>query len=238
MSTRQTITVGRHRFRVGPWQADPAIAHLAVGPGVGSVAGDALATCLERIGSLGYTSVITSAMDAGDSVVFTSSGFVEHDRLHVLAHDLVGLDELRDESPGIRLRRGRRSDRSAALAIDRMAFPPFWRLDEAGLADAESATPQSRFRIAVAGTTPIGYAVTGRGGRQGFLQRLATHPDHVRRGVGSALVVDGLRWCARRGCAQVFVNTQVGNHAALALYDRLGFHPTPSDLVVMLRAHV
>lgn len=131
------------------------------------------------------------------------------------------------------MRRGRRADRRQALVVDAAAFPDFWRLDADGLADAEAATPYSRFRVATMGGQVVGYAVTGRGGESGFLQRLATDPAVQRRGVGSALVGDALTWCERRRCDKVFVNTQVSNQAALALYRHLGFEVTPSDLVVL-----
>ena len=81
----------------------------------------------------------------------------------------------------------------------------------------------------------VGYAITGRGAGQGFLQRLATDPDLYGRGVGSALVVDALQWSARRRARRVLVNTQRENTRALDLYRRLGFEPTPTDLVVLRR---
>ncbi len=69
----------------------------------------------------------------------------------------------------------------------------------------------------------MGYAITGRAGDQGYLQRLAVAAAARRTGVGRALALDGLRWLRRRGVARAVVNTQYGNDAALALYLRIGF---------------
>jgi len=234
MTTRHTISVGRQRFRVGPWQADEGIAHLGVTPHGPRVTAEEVRACVEQLLDGGFHSVLTSALDTAEAATFLEVGFAEHDRLRVLSHDLSGLDRLPDPPSGLRLRRGRRGDRPPALQVDQRAFPAFWRLDATGLAEAESATPSSRFRVAVDAGRVVGYAVTGRGGQQGFLQRLATDPARWRAGIGSALVVDALRWCARRHCRQAFVNTQVDNGTALALYDRLGFRATTNDLVVLL----
>lgn len=85
------------------------------------------------------------------------------------------------------------------------------------------------------GGTVVGYAVTGRGGSQGFLQRLAADPECAGHGIGSALVLDAMRWSRRRRCRRLLVNTQQDNRRALELYTRLGFRPTPTDLVVLVR---
>jgi ribosomal protein S18 acetylase RimI-like enzyme len=79
----------------------------------------------------------------------------------------------------------------------------------------------------------VGYAVTGRAGRRGFLQRLAVQPDHQRGGLGRALVLDGLRWLRRWRAERAVVNTQLENDAALALYENLGFRREPSGLSVL-----
>ena len=71
--------------------------------------------------------------------------------------------------------------------------------------------------------------------RAAWDQRLATDPDVAGTGIGSELVMDALRWCLRRRVRRVLVNTQEGNDRALALYRRLGFEPTPTDLVVLTR---
>ena len=135
------------------------------------------------------------------------------------------------------------------LAIDAAAFSPFWRLDDAGLEEALTATPASRFRVAVDrhaggadaatddelvdGDAILGYAICGRAGRRGFVQRLAVDPARHGSGVGRALVLDGLGWLRRRGVDRVVVNTQEANRRALELYERLGFRRQPGGLAVL-----
>lgn len=92
------------------------------------------------------------------------------------------------------------------------------------------ASPPIRPAHAVAG-----YAITGRAGVRGYLQRLAVDPALQRKGVGSALVLDGLRWLRRWGSREVLVNTQVGNTGAVALYEALGFRIQPEGLAVLRR---
>ena len=234
MTIRRTLTIGRQRVRVAPWHADAEIAHVSLVPHAASPTVDELQDCVDQVRGLGYRAVLTSALDCSEAPAFLAAGFTERDRLVVLTHDLSGVGELETPHPSIRLRRGRRADRHRCLVIDAAAFPPFWRMDEGGLSDARSATPASRFRVAEVAGELVGYAITGRSGPQGFLQRLATDPDHWGEGVGTALTLDGLRWCARRRVTSVFVNTQVSNTTALSLYEHLGFRSTPNDMVVLL----
>jgi ribosomal-protein-alanine N-acetyltransferase len=92
--------------------------------------------------------------------------------------------------------------------------------------------------VATAGARPdevVGYAICGRAGRSGYLQRLAVRPEDQGRGVGRALVADGLAWLARRHVEDVLVNTQESNHRAIGLYRSLGFEPDRSELIVLER---
>ena len=79
----------------------------------------------------------------------------------------------------------------------------------------------------------MAYAIAGRSGRRGFLQRIAVDPLAQRRGIGAALVVDGLRWLRRWGADRALVNTQEQNEPALLLYERLGFRRQPGGLAVL-----
>ena len=229
-STHDVLANGHDRIRVGPWRGDPRIAHLTpLSPG-GLLSPDSVDRCLDELVARGYGQVLTAAVGPLEQTALVDAGFEVHERLHLLSRSL---DEPVPPPRADSTRRARRVDRPAVLAVDTAAFGAFWQLDEAGLDDALHATPAVRFRVS---TGPLlAYAVAGRGGRSGYLQRLAVHPDAQRHGLGSALVLDALRWMRRRGAARALVNTQVGNDAAVALYERLRFRLEPDGLAVMGR---
>lgn len=236
MNTRQTLILGRERFRVRAWHADPSTAYLTLLGETARPSTDGLRACIDQIRDQGYSAVMTSALHHGEIAPFESLGFEEFDRLRVLRHDLSPQwTERRPDVPGVRLRRSRMSDRPAALEVDNAAFPPLWRLDAEALEEAVHATPRVRFRVADNADGIVGYAVTGRSGNQAFLQRLAVDPQQHGRGIGSALVIDALQWAARRRVTRVLVNTQDNNQRALDLYRSLGFTLTTTDLVVVRR---
>ena len=62
----------------------------------------------------------------------------------------------------------------------------------------------------------VGFAITGKAGTTGYLQRIAVHPECQRLGIGRQLVDDALEWLMRRGTSRALVNTGVDNLAALA----------------------
>ncbi len=117
--------------------------------------------------------------------------------------------------------------------MDDAAFPLDWRLGRDGLADALKATPHSRFRVAREGGRPVGYAVCGRSGREGYVQRLAVAASSRGQGLGRALTLDGLRWLKRWRASSAAVNTYVGNDGALRLYQSLGFVEVRPGLMVL-----
>jgi ribosomal protein S18 acetylase RimI-like enzyme len=186
--------------------------------------------CLEELTAEGYRRVLTSALMPHEQDAFVRVGFEVEEELLLLAHDL----RLIPGAPQLATRRAEAEDRSRVLDVDTVSFPPFWQLDESGLDEALSATPRARFRVATDGTgNPVAYAITGRAGRRGYLQRLAVHPDQRRHGVARALVVDGLRWLRRWRADRALVNTQETNVAAATLYRELGFQPEPARLSVL-----
>ncbi|QGG96886.1 GNAT family N-acetyltransferase [Actinomarinicola tropica] len=229
MRQYEHLQCGPDRLRVGRWRADPSVAELTSLVGTRPPERHSVEKGLELIASRGFRRVVTNALSPAEQVGYIRAGFQVHERLHLLAHDL------RDIPPaptGAVLRRGHRWDHPALLAVDAAAFDPFWRLDAAGLRDAIAATPSSRLRVArVDGVA--GYAVTGRAGGRGYLQRLAVHPERHRHGIGTALVVDALRWLRRHGGTMALVNTQEVNGPALHLYRSLGFTDRPDGLAVL-----
>lgn len=220
---------GTDQLRLSSWRGDPAMAELAPAIAGRPISAPSLRRGLELVQGRGYQGVVTTALHPEEQHSYIEVGFEVHERLHLLTRTL---DSIPTTSGSVRLRRGRNRDHPAILAVDHEAFEPFWRLDLAGLVEARAATPSSRLRL-TAGAAPVGFAITGRAGRRGYLQRLAVHPDHHRRGVGTALVVDALRWLSRRGVHTAVVNTQEANQVAFNLYCHLGFVPNAEGLAVL-----
>lgn len=226
------------RFRVRPWQADARVAHVApAGDFLGPLTPDDVERAVGHLRAQGYRSVITAALHRADRRPFLDAGFTQAERLHLLLHPLGDMPQVRTV-PGVDLRRGRRREHDHALAVDRAAFAPFWRLDGVGLAEALSATSTVHFQVARAAPGVVGYAVCGRAGHRGYVQRLAVAPPYQGRGVGEALLVDGLRWLRRWGARDALVNTQEDNDRSLRLYLRSGFVLQPDDLAVLRRSLV
>jgi len=236
------IRWGLERARTGPWRGDRRIAYLAPVPDAPVPSADFVRRCLDQLAAKGFSRVVTGALSPIEQDGFLGAGFEVEERLHLLGRDLDDIPQPdRPAMAPYTMRRAGQRDRPAVLVLDNLAFPPFWRLDRDGLAEAISATPSARFRV-VAGPDGcpgdgtlgrVGYAVTGRAGRRGFLQRLAVHPARQGEGLGRWLVLDSLRWLRRRQIERVVVNTQLGNARALALYESLGFRREPAGLSVL-----
>ncbi|MBO0694347.1 MAG: GNAT family N-acetyltransferase, partial [Acidimicrobiaceae bacterium] len=197
-----------------------------------------LRRCLGTLAEQGFTRVITSALSPVEQTGFLAAGFAEQERLRLLCIDLS--PPLPEIPPGPKLVRGR-FRRDGVLAVDNAAFAPFWRFDAQSLAEAIAATPSTRFRAALV-TAPkgaraddrvAGYAVCGRSGSRGFVQRLAVDPTLQRAGIGTRLMLDGLHWLRGHGVRRAVVNTQADNDGALALYRGLGFVEEPTGLSVL-----
>lgn len=225
------IRWGPERARTGPWRGDSHVAFLAPVPDAPVPSPDFVRRCLGILSARGVTRVVTAALSPREQRGFLAAGFAVEEELYLLSHDLMGLPGRPREVPIVR---ATGSLQAAALDVDRAAFSPFWQFDDGGLEEARKATPKSRFRVALDSRDGvIGYAICGRASSRGFVQRLAVQPSEQRHGIGAALLLDGLHWMRRRRVERAVVNTQLDNHAALSLYERLGFRREPVGLSVL-----
>jgi hypothetical protein len=178
------IRWGRERARTGPWRADGTVAFLAPLPEGGPPSAEFVRACLRSLANQGYQRVVTGALAPEEQTGFLKAGFDLYEELHLLVLDRA--TELPAVPPGPRLYRGWAGRKRGLLEVDRAAFDSFWRLDEAGLQEALSATPRRRLRVLLGeGGHVVGYAICGAAGAKGFVQRLAVLPELQRRGLGT-----------------------------------------------------
>jgi ribosomal protein S18 acetylase RimI-like enzyme len=231
MNGLDLLTFGTEQYRIGSWRGHRHTGYLAPLTAPEHISRAGLDRARERLARRGYHEVLTAALTEAEQPVFHSAGFTVHERLHLLRHDLQHVERRRPD--GFRLRRARRWERKAILAVDHDAFDPFWRLDPVSLVEAVQATPVSRVRVATDGRDLVGYAITGHAGDMGYLQRLAVRPSHQGRGIATALIDDALVWLRSRNATAASVNTQEANERALLLYERTGFVRVEPGLAVL-----
>jgi ribosomal protein S18 acetylase RimI-like enzyme len=104
----------------------------------------------------------------------------------------------------------------AAIAIARLS------LDAAGSPHADSRGEGSPH----AGSPHAGSPDDGAAPRLAGITAVEVDPAYRRRGLGSAITRAVCTEAARRGADLVFLQTEVTNAPARALYEALGFHPS------------
>ena len=229
----ETLRLGQDRLRLRPWAGDAGTGLLILLTPGAAVSDSMASAAIEAATGHGYHRLRTSALSGIESEPFIRAGFQPCQVLALLSRPIA--NGLPSPNSSVAIRRARRREHSSVLAVDHAAFELFWHLDQAGLHDALRATPFRHFRVARHGgeTGLAGYAISGRSGPAGYLQRLAISPRQQGQGVGAALVIDGLKWMARWGATQAWVNTPQQNTGALRLYERLGFEQVPPGLQVL-----
>jgi GNAT superfamily N-acetyltransferase len=216
--------------RIAAWHGRNDVASLAL-RGREAPSPGTLERLLQHLRESGYREVVTNALAPGVSLPFVDQGFSVRGRLHLLVHDLTHIP------PGSgTTRRARRADRDRILSVDAAGFDEFWRFDDVALKEAVRATPRRHLRVAEPYGEVAGYALFGRAHDDGYVQRLAVHPKAQGRGVGRALLGDGLLWLKEQGAARALVNTQEGNTRGLSLYSGAGFARLPVGLCVLGRS--
>jgi ribosomal protein S18 acetylase RimI-like enzyme len=234
---RQAIATPSARAELRPWPLDASIGHLVMADVSMVPTPDQVDAWLDDAyaGPDAVTAVRTGALYPAAAAVFVERGCTVIDRLVLLERALLGNPTnptARADRPA-RLHRARRRDLATMATIDQSAFSEGWRNDAASLDDIADATPSARGRLARSDGHPVGFAITGKAGTTGYLQRIAVLPAAQRLGVGGQLVEDAIEWLMRRGASRALVNTGVDNLAALRMYARASFERLDDQLVVV-----
>lgn len=223
---------GLRRLRVAPWQGNPYVALVGPLRTGRPLAPHEIRDCIAVLNKRGVERAVTPALSPFEAEPFFQAGFQLFERLHLLSSPVATGASDPVPSPA-KLVAGRPWHQQAVLAVDGRAFNGFWQFDKLALTEAKTATPAKRFRVAKLNKKVVGYAVTGRAGRRGYLQRLAVDPEFQGHGIGGALVHDSFDWLRQKSAELSLVNTQETNARALGLYESIGYRRQPDGLLVL-----
>lgn len=217
---------GWARAEARPWNDDEPQASLRLLRGGPSF----LEACSNRLLSLGVDGVISPPLPLSARRAWHQAGFEEYIDLALMRKSLDEAESVPNHLVVVR----EESDLSELLAIDAVAFPPFWRFNEDGLAEAIGATARSTTLTILGGDgNPIAYAVVGFGSAISYLQRVAVHPEWQGHGMGRSLVRVAARKARGAGAKVLLLNTQTDNTSAISLYEEEGFIQLPEPLTLL-----
>lgn len=111
--------------------------------------------------------------------------------------------------------------------------------DTLATATLRRALTRGRLWLALHGAEPVGFACVLRYGRLAHLRELAVHPDHGRRGLGSALVKAVCKQARQQRLDGVTLTTFRDIPWNAPFYARLGFREfVPEGCPVFLRRYL
>lgn len=232
-----TTQPGQRAWTIGSWPFDATTLmltlHAAHRPDF-VVDADLVAQWADATAASDFQRVRTSAVGPATADALMSFGFVVRQQLDFLSMSLTDRHPEAHGSPW-RITRIRAVD---AVRVDVAAFGDEWALDDTAFHNSCHATQTFRVRAArrrrsLPGSRPIGYCLTGASEDTSYLQRLAVVPAVQRRGAAAALLADAVDWAKSVGARRMYVNTDVGNAAALSLYRQWGFASVGYHLRVM-----
>lgn len=236
MSTLRVIDWRGQSFRYSWLPTEPGTACLVPIPGRVQLSAESVSQAISRLRAHGASAVVTAAVPPDCAPAFADTGFVEAESLVVLSLDPDHYVPAADAQV-VRLRSVRPWEIDLVLSVDAAAFEPKWWLHRNGYDEAMAATPRTRARVVATPAWPKAasidaFLLSGFAGNQGFIQRLAVHPDVQGRGYASALLDDAVRWMQGADVETISVNTHPENERALAIYERRGFERAPHDLTI------
>src|SRR5690606_28866527 len=106
MNGLDLLTFGTEQYRIGSWRRHHDTGYLAPLTAPEHISRAGLDRARDRLARRGYKAVLTAALTAPEQAVFHSAGFMVHERLHLLRHDLKDVSP--PDTNGFRLRRARR----------------------------------------------------------------------------------------------------------------------------------
>ena len=218
------------KFKYGPWKSESS--HGLIVPLKGIPDQHAVQEVSKFMSELEYSEILTSPLTPAEKFQFLKLEYTVEETLILMKRSFdIPLQE--QDRKKLSTHKLRKKDLDEVLKIDHVSFDTFWQFDENAFLNAKKATPYARLRVVKKNNQIAGYAITGAGIKEGFIQRLAIFPEHQNCGFGTLLLNDGLDWLHRKGVSNVWVNTQPTNEAAINLYKKSKFELSKDELSVL-----
>jgi GNAT superfamily N-acetyltransferase len=120
-------------------------------------------------------------------------------------------------------------EHAAATMFSEADLPPGIRYLVTDMQTLREAQRQQRLWVAVSGDDVVGFAYVTVMDGQAHLEEMDVHPDHGRRGVGTRLVEQAVRWARNEGYARLTLVTFAHLPWNAAFYEKHGFRRMPYD---------
>lgn len=117
------------------------------------------------------------------------------------------------------------------LRLDHRCFESFWAYDISKLV---SALVEQRFMVGEDNGVIIGYTLSTLEHGSGTVGRIAVDPESRRKGAGSVLFGDAVRFLRRAGADTIHLCTQTGNTTSRAFYSRFRGVEMEGRLLLMI----
>ncbi len=124
----------------------------------------------------------------------------------------------------INIRSYQSGDDQQIIELWHLAFPdePAWNESEAMIERKQSVQPELFF-VAEEHGKIVGTTMAGFDGVRGWVHKVATHPEHLRRGIAKQLMRAAEQGLRNLGCTKLNIQVRDGNDSAVALYESLGY---------------
>lgn len=180
----------------------------------------------------GYGQVLSPLVAKSLAADYESFGMVVRETLLAIEFDVGEVERCAPKSStGIVIRPAVAEDVPAVLRLDHCCFESFWAYDIPKLV---SALVEQRFMVGEDNGTIIGYTLSTLERDSGTVGRVAVDPESRRKGAGSALFGDAVRFLRRAGADTIHLCTQTGNTTSRAFYSRFRGVEMDGRLLLMI----
>jgi ribosomal protein S18 acetylase RimI-like enzyme len=116
------------------------------------------------------------------------------------------------------------ADEAAVAALWREVSPdaPAWNHPETDIR-RKLAVQREAFLVAIRDSELVGTAMGGYDGHRGWVYYVVVSPNHLRQGIGTALMKEVEERLARIGCPKINLQVRATNDEVVCFYEKLGY---------------